>query len=78
MNPTTFSIDTGDDEKISRDTLENAFRDLQSDIDRETPSLLVRVTYAASAAATVLIGLAYVFGRRSARRRCTVVEVRRF
>ncbi|MCY4068056.1 MAG: hypothetical protein OXE79_02950 [Acidimicrobiaceae bacterium] len=68
----------GDGERISRDTLESALRDLQADIDRETPPLLVRVAYGASAAATALVVLAYVFGRRAGRRRRTVVEVRRF
>ncbi len=67
-----------DGERISRDTLESAFRDLQADIDRETPPLLVRVAYGAAAGAAVLITLAYVFGRRAGRLRRTVVEVRRF
>ena len=66
-----------DSERITRESLEDALRDLQADIDRDTQPLLVRVAYGAAAAAGVLIGLAYVFGRRSGRRRATVVEVRR-
>ena len=66
-----------DKERITRESLADALRDLQADIDRDTPPLLVRVAYGAAAAASVLIGLAYLFGRRAGRRRATVVEVRR-
>ena len=66
-----------DAERITRDSLEDALRDLQSDIDRDTQPLLVKVAYGAAAAAGVLIGLAYLLGRRAGRRRRTVVEVRR-
>ena len=68
---------SGDAERITRDSLEDALRDLQSDIDRDTQPLLVKVAYGAAAAAGVLIGLAYLLGRRAGRRRRTVVEVRR-
>ena len=64
-------------ERITRDSLEDALRDLQADIDRDTQPLLVKVAYAAAAVAGVLVGLAYVWGRRAGRGRRTVVEVRR-
>ena len=64
-------------ERITRDSLEGALRDLQADIDRGAQPLLVKVAYAATAAASVLIGLAYLLGRRAGRLRRTVVEVRR-
>lgn len=67
----------GESERITRDSLATAFRDLQADIDRETQPLLVKVAYGAAAAATVLIGVAYLLGRRAGRLRRTVVEVRR-
>ena len=63
--------------RVTRDSLEDALRDLQADIDRETQPLLVKVAYGAAAAAGVLIGLAYLLGRRAGRLRRTVVEVRR-
>lgn len=66
-----------DNERITRDSLVAALRDLQADIDRDTPPLLVKVAYGAAAAASVLIGLAYVMGRRAGKLRRTVVEVRR-
>ena len=61
-----------DTERITRESLEDALRDLQADVDRETQPLLVKVAYGAAVAAIVLIGLAYVFGRRAGRRRATV------
>lgn len=64
-------------DRITRDSLENALRDLQADIDRDAQPLLVRAAYGAAAAAAVLIGLAYLSGRRAGRLRRTVVEVRR-
>ena len=68
---------SAESERITRDSLEGAFHDLQADIDRETQPLLVRVAYGAAAAAAVLVALAYVMGRRAGRLRRTVVEVRR-
>ena len=68
---------TAEPDPITRDSLEEALRDLQADIDRDTQPLLVKVAYGAAAAAGVLIGLAYLVGRRAGRLRRTVVEVRR-
>ncbi len=68
---------TAESDRITRDSLEDALRDLQADIDRDTQPLLVKVAYGAAAAAGVLIGLAYLIGRRAGRLRRTVVEVRR-
>ena len=78
MTPTRgVSEVNAESERISRDSLEGALRDLQADIDRETQPLLVRVAYGAAAAAAVLVAVAYVMGRRAGRLRRTVVEVRR-
>ena len=68
---------TAESDRITRDSLVDALRDLQADIDRDTQPLLVKVAYGAAAAAGVLIGLAYLLGRRAGRLRRTVVEVRR-
>ena len=68
---------TAASDRITRDSLVDALRDLQADIDRDTQPLLVKVAYGAAAAAGVLIGLAYLLGRRAGRLRRTVVEVRR-
>ncbi len=68
---------SAESERITRDSLEDALRDLQAEIDGETQPLLVKASYGAAAAASVLIGLAYLLGRRAGRLRRTVVEVRR-
>ena len=64
-------------QRISRETLEGAFKDLQRDVNREAPPVIVGAAYAASGIAAALIGLAYLFGRRAGRRRSAIVEVRR-
>jgi len=69
---------TAGSDRITRDSLEEALRELQAGVDRETQPLLVKVAYGAAVAAGVLVGLAYLLGRRAGRRRKTVVRVRRF
>jgi len=68
---------TAESDRITRDSLEGALRDLQADIDRDAQPLLVKVAYGAAAAAFALICAAYLLGRRAGRLRTTVVEVRR-
>ena len=64
-------------QKISRNDLEQKFKALQNDIqgttDRNKTSL---ATYAAIAGGVVVI-IAYAFGRRSGRKRRSVLEIRR-
>ena len=64
-------------QKISRNDLEQKFKALQDDIqgttDRNKTSI---ATYAAIAGGVVVI-LAFAFGRRSGRRRRSVLEIRR-
>ena len=64
-------------ERITRDSLEGALRDLQGDIDRDAQPLLTKIAYGAGGAAFLLVCLAYVIGRRAGRKRTTIVEVRR-
>jgi hypothetical protein len=64
-------------QKISRNDLEQKFKALQDDIqgttDRNKTSI---ATYAAIAGGAVVI-LAFAFGRRSGRKRRSVLEIRR-
>jgi hypothetical protein len=64
-------------QKISRNDLEQKFKALQDDIqgttNRNKTSL---ATYAAIAGGVVVI-IAYAFGRRSGRKRRSVLEIRR-
>jgi len=68
---------TESNERISRAELEGKFKLLQDDIqgtvDRNKSSL---TTYAAIASGVVVI-IAYAFGRRSGRKRRSVLEIRR-
>jgi hypothetical protein len=63
--------------KITRDDLEQKFKSLQDDIqgvtDRNKTSI---ATYAAIAGGVVVI-IAYALGRRSGRKRRSVLEIRR-
>ena len=63
--------------KITRDDLEQKFKSLQDDIqgatDRNKTSI---ATYAAIAGGVVVI-VAYALGRRSGRKRRSVLEIRR-
>lgn len=63
--------------KITRDDLENKFRELQGDVAETTEQAR---SYAIAVAAVVVVGIAavtFVLGRRRGRKRTTVVEIRR-
>ena len=66
-----------DSERITRDTLEDALKHLQGDIDRDAPSVLVKAAWVAAAVAVALILLSYLLGRRTGRKHSTIVEIRR-
>jgi hypothetical protein len=64
-------------ERVSRDDLEAKFRALQGDIqgrvEAKKPSLLA----IAGGAAIVLLLLAFLIGKRSGKKKTTLVEIRR-
>ena len=63
--------------KITRDDLENKFRELQGDVVETTDQAK---SYVIAAAVVVVVGIAavtFVLGRRRGRKRSTVVEIRR-
>ena len=63
--------------KITRDDLEQKIKSLQDDIQGTTERNKSSIaTYAAIAGGVVVI-LAYAFGRRSRRKRRSVLEIRR-
>ncbi len=68
---------SGHSKPITRDVIESALRDLQGDINREAPPLLVKIGYAAAGITAALTGVAYLLGRRSGRKRSAIVEIRR-
>ncbi len=63
---------------ISRADLESKFRALQADIQGRASDKKQSLIAAGSAIATVVVVIAYLFGRRSGRRRGSRVEFRRF
>jgi hypothetical protein len=68
---------TQSDPKITRAELEGKFKALQDDIQGTAKNNKSSIaTYAAIASGAVVI-LAYAFGRRSGRKRRSVLEVRR-
>lgn len=67
-----------EDRRISRSDLEDKFRALQSDLQGKASDKRQSLVAVASVAATVVVVVAYLFGRRSGRRRGSRVEFRRF
>lgn len=68
---------TETDGEITRDALEEAFRDLQGEVDRATPALITRVLPVLAVVMAAAAVAAFWLGRRAGRKRSTVVEIRR-
>lgn len=64
--------------KITRDDLESKFRALQTDIQGRAADKKQSLVAGASAIGAVVVLLAYLFGRRSGRKRGSRVEIRRY
>ena len=64
--------------KITREDLESKFRTLQADIQGRASDKKQSLIAAASAVGAVVVIVAYLFGRRSGRKRGSRVEIRRF
>jgi hypothetical protein len=63
--------------KVTRDDLEAKLRQIQRDVDTTTDNAKQYLVIAGAAGAVVLVGLAYLLGRRRGKKRTTVVEIRR-
>jgi hypothetical protein len=64
--------------KITRDELESKFRALQADIQGRAADRKQSMIAIGSSIAGVVVLLAYLFGRRSGRRRASRLNIRRF
>lgn len=64
-------------QKISRQDLEQKFKSLQDDIQGTTERNKTSITTYAAIAGGVVVILAYALGRRSGRKRRSVLEIRR-
>jgi len=67
-----------DTPRVTREDLETKFRALQTDIQGRATDKRQSIVAIGSGVATVVVLLAYVFGRRSGRKRSSRVEFRRF
>jgi len=63
--------------RIDRAAIEAKFREVQDDLTATVQGARQRAVVIGGIAATVAIVAVYVLGRRSGRRRSTVVEIRR-
>lgn len=64
-------------DRITRDQLEEKFRELEGGARRQAESARSTVVAAGVAAALVLLLIAFFLGARKGRQRSTVVEIRR-
>jgi len=64
-------------EKITRDDLEAAFRDLQGTVESRVDDARGTVVRAGVAALVVVVLIAFLLGRRRGRKKNTIVEIRR-
>ena len=67
----------GDDKRIERSDIEAKLREIQGEVDTTASAAKPAVAMVAAVAAVVLIGAAYMVGRRKGRKKSTVVEIRR-
>ena len=63
--------------EIRRDDIEAKFRELRGEVDTVAQSARTYVVAAAVSATILVVGVAFLLGRRRGRRRTTVVEIRR-
>lgn len=64
-------------DRISRDDIEKKLRGLQGEVADKVEDRKSALTTAAIIGGVVLVVLVFVLGRRSGRRRSTMVEIRR-
>jgi len=64
-------------ERITRDQIEAKFRELAGGVTDEVESTRSQVVTVGLAAVVLLVAAVFLIGRRSGRRKSTVVEVRR-
>jgi hypothetical protein len=64
-------------DRISRDDLEDKFRELEGGVHDQAESARSTVVTAGVVAALILLLLAFLLGTRKGRKRSTIVEIRR-
>jgi hypothetical protein len=64
--------------RVSKGDIEQRLRDLQGGVEDKIASQRQKIVGAAIAAAVLTVLVAFLLGRRSGRKKNTVVEIRRF
>ena len=64
-------------DRISRDDLEDKFRELEGGVHDQAESARSTIVTAGVVAALILLLLAFLLGARKGRKRSTIVEIRR-
>lgn len=62
---------------VTRADIESKLREIKGDVDATAGAAKPYLAVAVTAAAVVVVGLAYILGRRKGTKTSTVVEVRR-
>jgi hypothetical protein len=62
---------------VTRATIEAKLREIRGEVDTTTESARPYVMMAGIAAAVVVVGMAYLMGKRKGKKKTTLVEVRR-
>ena len=70
-------MSTPSEERITRDDIEASLRGIQTGVQGQVRSKQQKIIRGAGLAAVVLVVLIFVLGRRSGRKRSTIVEIRR-
>ncbi len=65
------------EDPVTRADIESKLREIKSDVDISTGAARPYLAVAVTVAAVVVVGVAYVLGRRKGTKTSTVVEVRR-
>jgi hypothetical protein len=65
------------DERITRDDLEAKFREVIEGTREEVASARATLATVGALIAVILVGIAFLLGRRAGRKRTTIVEIRR-
>lgn len=64
--------------RITRDDIEARLRALQGDVHDEVENRRKTFVSGAAVAAVVVVAVVFLLGKRSGRKRSTIVEIRRF
>jgi hypothetical protein len=64
-------------QRITRDDIESSLRAIQTGVEGKVRSQRARIVQGASVAAVIFVLLVFVLGKRSGRKRSTIVEIRR-